>query len=237
MQMQNGHPEPFLSGPPATPRLLTVGHSNHELAAFLRLLRSGGVSAIADVRSAPYSPRQPWFNREELERELKRHDLAYVFLGDLLGGRPGQPSLYDSDGRINYDRVRETAFFQRGLERVIRGLGRFTPALLCAEEDPLDCHRGLMIAPALVERGLAPVHLRSDGALETTEALESRLLTETGVGAGILDGLFAATIPKEERQRLLAEAYRARARRKAYRQRAENSAQEAPTEQGDEAAG
>lgn len=89
--------------------------------------------------------------------------------------------------------------------------------MLCGEEDPLDCHRGLMITPALIERGVRPGHLRKDGRIESTAEMEARLLELTGVGAGLLDGLFAALIPADERAGLLTEAYRAQARRKAFR--------------------
>jgi hypothetical protein len=76
-----------------------------------------------------------------------------------------------------------------------------------------------MISPALVDRKILPNHLRGDGALETTEEFEARLLAETKVGVGILDGLFTEVIDGEERQRLLEEAYRVQARRKAFRLR------------------
>jgi uncharacterized protein (DUF488 family) len=198
-------------------RLVSVGHSNHDWPAFVNLLRGAGVAAVADVRSSPYSGRYPYFNREPLLRVLREEGIAYVFLGDLLGGRPGQPSLYDEDGRVNYERVRRTEAFQRGLDQLTRGLNEHTIAFLCSEEDPLDCHRGLMIAPALCERGLVPQHLRKDGSLETNEQMEHRLLCYTGVGAGLLDGLFATTLTEEERRALLAEAYRRMALHKAYR--------------------
>src|SRR5262249_733507 len=95
----------------------------------------------------------------------------------------------------------------------------FTIAMLCAEEDPLDCHRGLMITPALTQHDIAPLHLRGDGRTETTAEMETRLLAETRVASGILDGLFAATISAGERRQLLADAYRIMARRKAFRRR------------------
>jgi hypothetical protein len=95
--------------------------------------------------------------------------------------------------------------------------------MLCSEEDPLECHRGLMIAPALVERGLAPMHLRGDGSLETTQQMEQRLMEATGIGVGIVDGLFAATLSEQERRDVLASAYRAMAKRKAYRMSREMS--------------
>ncbi len=197
-------------------RLISIGHSNHDWPTFAALLRRADVTMLADVRSSPYSGRYPHFNREALRHGLHGEGIAYVFLGDLLGGRPGQPSLYDNDGRVNYERVRQTTAFQRGLDQLTHALNGNIVAFLCSEEDPLQCHRGLMIAPALSERGFPPHHLRKDGSMESNEQMERRLLHETGIGTGLLDGLFAATLTEEERRSLLVEAYRCQARRKAY---------------------
>jgi len=201
----------------AEKRLYTIGHSNHDLARLVHLLLSAGVTAVADVRSQPYSQRQPHFNRPELQRWLQEHDIVYGFLGDLLGGRPQQPSLYDADGRVNYERVRRTKPFQQGLERLRQAGEEYLVAMFCAEEDPLACHRGLMIAPALLEQGISSAHIRGDGTLESMEEMEARLLAETKVGAGIVDGLFAATLSPEEQKQMLVEAYRRQAKRKAFR--------------------
>jgi uncharacterized protein (DUF488 family) len=198
-------------------RVLSVGHSHHDLPRLVELLRAAAVDAVADVRSSPFSRRLPQFNRPELEAALKAAGVAYVFLGDLLGGRPPQQALYDDEGRVDYRRVRATDFFRRGLERLERAQRKCRVAMLCAEEDPLDCHRGLMIAPALVERRIAPAHLRGDGRIETTAALEDRLLAVTG-----LDGLFALT--EEDRREALEAAYDAMARKKAFRQRPDGGA-------------
>ncbi len=194
-------------------RVLTVGHSNHDLARLLALLRAAGVEAVADVRSSPFSRRHPDFNRAELERGLREAGFAYLFLGDLLGGRPQGAELYDGEGRVDYRRVRATEFFRRGLERAERAAAKSRVALLCAEEDPLDCHRGLMIAPALVERGVRPGHLRGSGRVETTAELEERLLAETGQ-----DDLFAR-IDERERREALEAAYDVMGRKKAFRLR------------------
>jgi uncharacterized protein (DUF488 family) len=201
-----------------TNRLFNIGHSNHDWPAFLRLLRRHGVTALADVRSAPYSQRQPQFNRESLERALREADILYIFLGDELGGRPKPRELYDDAGRVDYEHVRTTDFFRSGIDRLIRGLDEYTIVMMCGEADPLDCHRGLMIAPALIERGLAPGHIRKDGSVETTSELERRLLEATDRHSGMLDGLFAASA-NDERRRLLAEAYRVMGRKKAFRLR------------------
>jgi uncharacterized protein (DUF488 family) len=192
-------------------RLFTVGHSNHDPEALLELLHGAGITAIADVRSSPYSRRLPQFNRPTLEAFLRHHGIAYVFLGDLLGGRPVAAELYHPDGWADYERVRETAAFQLGIERVVRGLETYTIALMCGEEDPLDCHRSLMIAPALKEMGLPPRHIRKGGRVETTAQFEQRLQEETGLGS-----LFPES---------LAEAYRVMNRKKAYRRAMEDEAE------------
>jgi len=166
---------------PTTHCLLSVGHSHHDLDRFLALLRAAGVTAVADVRSSPFSRRLPHFSRAPLSAALERCGITYVYLGDLLGVRPGSRELYDADGRVDYERVRATDFFRQGLDQLVRSTDRLIVAMMCGEEDPLDCHRGLMIAPALVEQGLAPGHLRGDGRIETTEEMERRLLKETGV--------------------------------------------------------
>jgi hypothetical protein len=208
---------------PETPEglrpLYSVGHSNHDWLPFLALLQQAGVTAVADVRSSPYSRRLPHFNREALESGLRAAGLAYIYLGDQLGGRPQDPDVYGPDGRVDYEKVRQTFAFRHGLERLVQDLERFTVAMLCAEDDPLDCHRGLMITPALREFGVAPLHLHRDRSVESTPEMEARLLAETGVGAGLIDGLFAPLLSDPERQAMLAEAYRRRAARKAFQVR------------------
>jgi uncharacterized protein (DUF488 family) len=214
--------------------IFTIGHSNHSLDAFVALLKRHGINAVADVRSQPHSRRHPHFNREELEPALRQHSILYVFLGDQLGGRPGQPSLYDADGRVDYERVRTQNFFQRGLERLETARRKYTVALLCSEENPLDCHRVLMIAPALAERGISTVNVRGDGTLETMAQVEQRLLDETGVDNGFLDGLFAATFTDGDRRELLAEAYRIMAQKKAFRMKADEANATGEVAQGED---
>ena len=198
-------------------RLFTIGHSHHEIERFVALLRGAGVSAVADVRSSPFSARLPQYNQSELRQSLESHGIAYIFLGDELGGRPRDPAVYDGDGRVDYWRVRSTTIFRGGVERLLREIDQYAIALACAEEDPLDCHRGLMIGPELIARGICPRHIRGNESIETTAQLESRLFEITGVGGGMMNGLFAASIAATERAELLDEAYREQARRKAFR--------------------
>ena len=154
--------------------LYTIGHSVHSLERFVELLRAHGVSAIGDVRS-PYSRRSPHFNREALRTELERQGIAYVFLGDALGGRAADPDCYDH-GRVDYQRVAATPAFRQGLERLAKGVEKFTVALLCAEKDPLSCHRTILVCRNMRTSDLSIRHILSDGRVEPHDATEMRLL-------------------------------------------------------------
>jgi hypothetical protein len=182
-------------------RLLSVGYSNHTLEQFLALLRGAGVTALADVRTSPFSRYNPHTNGPQLATALRAVGIAYVFLGAQLGGRPAPRELYDED-RVNYERVRRTDFFREGLDRLVHGCERHVVVMMCGEEDPLDCHRGLMITPARIE---------------TTAEMEQRLLVLTKVGEGIFDGLFAEQLVAEDQREMLAEAYRRRAKKIAFK--------------------
>lgn len=160
---------------PQKPIIFTIGHSNHAIGGFIALLKGAGVDAVADVRSIPYSKRHPQYQKEPLSRSLKAVGIAYVFLGRELGARPDDPSCYEN-GRAVYDRIAATPAFAEGLQRVEDGAGRHKIALMCAEREPLECHRTLLVSRHLKARGNAIQHILSDGVIEPGEAAEARLV-------------------------------------------------------------
>ncbi len=160
--------------------VFTIGHSTHSAEAFLARLREHQVDAVADVRSSPSSRFNSQFNREALEQFLKTNSIRYVFLGKELGARSEDRSCY-LNGRVQYARLAQTTLFQGGLDRVLQGAARYRVALMCAEKEPLECHRTLLVAKALVARSQAVLHIHADGQLETQEAAMERLLDVTGL--------------------------------------------------------
>jgi uncharacterized protein (DUF488 family) len=163
----------------------TIGHSTHPLDEFIALLRKHGVTAVADVRSAPYSRFNPQFNKDALSAELKANGIQYVFLGRELGARTEDRSCYE-DGRVRYGRLARTPLFNAGIERVLRGAESYRLALLCAEKEPLDCHRTLLVGRELEAHGASVVHIHADGRLETQSDALTRLLTLLGLPEGDL---------------------------------------------------
>lgn len=153
-------------------QLFTVGHSNHALETFLALLRQHGIECVADVRSRPFSRYAPHFDAPNLKAALRGAGVAYVPLGRELGGRPDDETMYDPAGHVLYGRVAESAVFREGIERLERGGREHRVAMMCSEEDPADCHRHLLVARVLTERGAAVTHIRGDGRLQSYEAIE-----------------------------------------------------------------
>ena len=187
--------------------LFSIGHSNIPAERFIGMLRHAGVNAIADVRSTPFSRRFPWFSSKNLAATLAQHGMAYLAYGEALGGRPRDAALY-RDGVADYEAMARQRDFHIALDRLTAEGPQRCVCLMCAEREPLDCHRCLLVARSLAERGLTIGHILHDGTVEPHAATEQRLLALTGAS----DDLFVTG--QNER---LAAAYRRRARVAAYR--------------------
>lgn len=190
--------------------LFSIGHSNHSIETFAELLQAYSVTAIADVRTSPYSRWSPQFSRDRLEGVLRDLGIAYVYLGKELGGRPARQELYA--GKVaDYEAMARTSEFASGLDRLRTGAQRYTVAMLCSERDPIDCHRCLLVGRHICgETSLA--HIHADGRLETHTEFEDRLLSTTGLTNDLL----------RERSDALKEAYRVRAGEAAFRRTGES---------------
>ncbi len=195
-----------------TGTLFTIGHSNHELGDFLSVLTNHGVKTLCDVRSRPGSFRFPQFNREPLEALLTSAGLRYEFFGETLGGRPADPNVYREDGLVDYAARRKSSEFAAGVDRLLELLPVANIVVMCAEEDPLQCHRFLMICPALLDRGVVPVHVRRGGILESQRDAEDRLLGIHGRTAFATGSLFVS-----ERDSAIEEALQLQAKEFAFR--------------------
>ena len=193
-------------------RLFTIGHSNLEWDAFVSLLRQHDIPLVADVRSRPQSFRFPHFSQPELEQSLREAGIGYLFLGEELGGRPDDPKAYRANGVVDYRKRRKSFAFQQGIERAVLELEKGSLALLCAEEDPLSCHRFLMICPELVALGIEPKHIRKGGEIEEQRAAEDRLLESNHFADVTTNSLFSM-----DRTAALEDAYTAQAEKCAFR--------------------
>jgi uncharacterized protein (DUF488 family) len=186
--------------------LFTVGHSTHPIEVFVRLLRQHGITALADVRSHPYSRHFPQYSQEALKAALAKEQIAYVFLGKELGARSDNPGCYHQ-GKVQYELLAQEPQFGVGLGRLRMGMERFRIALMCAEKDPLDCHRAVLVARRVYEVGIPVEHIHADGHLEKHAEMEARMLDLLKMSDA---DMFRS------REEILVDAYRIRGEQIAY---------------------
>ncbi|USR90538.1 DUF488 domain-containing protein [Phormidium yuhuli AB48] len=205
--------------------LFSIGHSNSQIEVFLGLLQQHQITALADVRSSPYSRFLPHFNQESLKSSLAKVGIHYVFLGKELGAKPSNLACYVGN-KARYDKIAATEEFQQGLERLVRGLQRHRIAVMCAEKDPLTCHRAILVCrqAQLLNPEITIHHILQSGELESQHQLEERLLIKQGFQAVTSQPipvvqLSLFTTPEEtlpSREECLAQAYERQGEEIAY---------------------
>lgn len=163
-----------------TSTVFTVGHSTHSMSQFSSLLQKHEITAVADVRSAPASRFTPQFNRHSVMRALHDVGIKYVFLGRELGARTPDAACYVG-GQVQFSRLARTPEFISGIERLRNGAQSERIAVLCAEQEPLDCHRCILVARVLEECGITVQHIHSDGHVESHAMAMQRLMATFGL--------------------------------------------------------
>ncbi len=157
-------------------KLYTIGYSSYKIASFIEILKTNKIDIIVDVRSSPFSRFYSDYNKEQLHKMLKNNGLRYLFLGDKLGARIQAPECYNSDGKAVYEKISKHPIFIEGLKRLKKGIIKYQVALLCAEKDPLNCHRNILICKNMKSNDLDIFHILANGVIEKNIFTEIRLL-------------------------------------------------------------
>jgi uncharacterized protein (DUF488 family) len=147
--------------------IYSIGHSSLTAIAFFELLRRYTITVLVDVRSHASSRFAPQFDSGLLNQDCDVAGVRFLPMGRELGGRPGSPDFYDPAGRVIYAKLAQTQDFRRGIDQLTRLSRAERVAVMCAEEDPHECHRRLLVGFELGRRGLELLHIRADGQLQT----------------------------------------------------------------------
>jgi uncharacterized protein (DUF488 family) len=155
--------------------IYTIGYASFSISDFLKALLNHNIDVVADVRSQPYSRFKPEFNRENLKTVLKNSNIGYAFLGDQCGARIDAPECY-VDGKIDFNRVVQNKEFQKGLRRLQKAMENYRIAIMCAENDPINCHRAILICRNLRSENIVIKHIIENGLVENHLDTEKRLI-------------------------------------------------------------
>jgi uncharacterized protein (DUF488 family) len=194
--------------------IYTIGHSTHTIEYFLTLLKAHAITCVVDVRSMAASRYNPQYNKESLSRSLKQSGITYLHFAEEFGARRTDPAERDNEGHVDFEKVRASPLFKRGVERLHQGLQKgYTIALMCAEAEPLDCHRFLLISVALENEGLKVLHILKDKSLRTNPEVENALVKKYQKQISAQD-IFN---PTPELSDQIAQAYKLRSRETGHR--------------------
>ncbi len=203
-------------------RLFTIGYATVTQEDFIHSLKRNNVTAVSDVRSSPFSSYKPEFNRQDLEAALKNEGIKYVFLGDQCGARIEAPHCY-VDGLADYHKIAQHPQFLDGLKRIRKGLSKYSIALMCAEKDPITCHRMILVCRNLKAPNVQIAHIRPDGSPESNDAAEKRLLALFKLDG---DDMF------QSKQQQLDRAYDKQGKKIAYKSDQDQTVSDEPPQEG-----
>jgi uncharacterized protein (DUF488 family) len=126
---------------------------------------------LVDIRSNPYSKFAPQFNKDILKKGILTSGIKYLFLGKELGGKPEDPEFYDPEGFVQYSRIAESQIFLQGIERLMNGIRKYRVAIMCSEENPVHCHRRLLVGRVLSKKGVQIRHIRGDAKIQSEDEI------------------------------------------------------------------
>lgn len=156
--------------------IYTIGHSQHDLEHFLKMLRTNEIDYVLDVRSTPYSKFAQNYDRENIQNFLVRNNINYKYMGKYFGARQENMDLYTQDGYLDFEKVAVSGHFQSAVENVMKGMETNRIALMCLEKKPIDCHRAILVAKAFYSKGCTVNHILEDCSIQTHPELNEELL-------------------------------------------------------------
>lgn len=157
--------------------IYSIGYSGFPVDEFVAELKRRRITALVDVRSSPHSGYYTDFNREALAPRLRREGIVYRNYAREFGARQEDRRFYADEGYLDFVKFAASAQFRDGVDKVLAGMERgYVFALMCAEKDPISCHRAILVGREFSKLGLSVTHLMPGGATQSQEELDARLL-------------------------------------------------------------
>src|ERR1700750_1733724 len=136
--------------------LATIGVYGSDLDRFLAALRGAGVDLLLDVRQrrGVRGAEYAWANAKRIEAELRGAGVVYQHVPELAPTTAMRETQYEADAAkaegkrsrtvlsaAYVERYTEEILDHADLDKLVRFIGRSTPALLCVERDAAGWHR------------------------------------------------------------------------------------------------
>ena len=157
--------------------IFTIGHSNYNVEKLIDMLRYYNINCVVDIRGTPYSKYNVQYNKETIRNTLIKEDFVYIYMAKEFAAKRENKESYNKEGYSDFEKVIYEEDFKNGIERLKNGCEKgYRIALLGAMQDPIRCHRSILVGRALVENGFNVKHILDDYSIVYQTDIEKSLL-------------------------------------------------------------
>ena len=159
--------------------IYTIGHSNYTVERLIDMLRHYNINCVVDIRGTPYSKYNIQFDKDTIKYTLTKAGFVYIYMGKELAAKRIRKNSYNNEGYSNFEEVIKEEEFKRGVERLKNGCEKgYKIILLGAMQDPIRCHRSILVGRELVKNDFDVKHILDDYSIVTQDDIEEMLLNK-----------------------------------------------------------
>lgn len=159
--------------------IYTIGHSNYTMERLIDMLEYYNINCVVDIRGTPYSKYNIQFDKEAIRYTLTNAGFVYIYMGKELAAKHIRKNSYNNEGYSNFEEVIKEEEFKRGVERLKNGCEKgYKIILLGAMQDPIRCHRSILVGRELVKNDFDVKHILDDYSIVTQDDIEEMLLNK-----------------------------------------------------------
>lgn len=157
--------------------IYTIGHSNYSMEKLIEMLRYFNIDTVVDIRGTPYSKYNTQFDKEVIRYNLTKEGFIYIYMAKEFAAKRMNKVSYNKEGYSDFEKVINEEDFKVGIKRLKDGCNKgYKIVLLGAMQDPIRCHRSILVGRELVKKGFVVKHILDDLSIKDQKYIEERLL-------------------------------------------------------------
>ena len=188
--------------------IYTIGHSNYTVERLIDMLKHYNINCVVDIRGTPYSKYNIQFDKETIRYTLSKAGFIYIYMAKELAAKRINKESYNEEGYSDFEKVIKEKEFLEGIERLKNGCNKgYNIVLLGAMQEPIRCHRSILVGKALRKCGFNVKHILDDYSTASQEDIEQMLLDKyfSNREQMTIDDLIGNSLSREE---MIEEGYR-----------------------------
>ena len=159
--------------------IFAIGHSNYPYDKLINMIKKYDINCVVDIRETPYSKYNIQYNKEAFNESLRNSGFLYIYMGKEFGAKRTNKDVYTQEGYADFEKVAKEDIFLNGIERLKKGCQMgYRIVLLGAMQEPIRCHRSILVGRELVKNDFDVKHILDDYSIVTQDDIEEMLLNK-----------------------------------------------------------